>query len=107
MDYDATGKLIVDPAISILYTLKFLGLNAGIFVAWPIERRFVNFSTDINLEGKLTIVIIGYILLNIYFNLIEPLFGKTQIEFFLSHFILSILIIVVYPSIFKYFENKK
>lgn len=46
MDYDAAGKLIVDPAKMAIDAYKDVGFTIGILVPWIIERRFIKFTSD-------------------------------------------------------------
>ena len=60
-DYDAQGKLLVDGAKMANDTFKGVGWCAGFLIGWLLERRYVNFSTDVPLSRKLTRVMIGLI----------------------------------------------
>ena len=106
MDYDAAGKLIVDPAILTIDTFKNAGLAVATFIFWPIERRFIKFSTDGTLEEKVTRFIFGYIGLTLVIFVIMPLFGKTQIGGFLQNFVMMTFVILIYPAIIKFFQNR-
>ena len=53
-DYDAAGKLIVDGAKMANDTFKGCGYCIGFLVGWFLERRYVNFSTDIPVPQKLS-----------------------------------------------------
>ncbi len=48
-DYDVDGKLIVDGAKMARDTFRAVGYTLGILAGWILERRFVNFSTNIAL----------------------------------------------------------
>lgn len=106
LDYDAAGKLIVDPAIMTLDTFKGAGAAIGIFLSWPIERRFIKFLTDGTLETKLLRFICGFIGLEFILNVILPLMGETPLGGFLQNFLIMVFIIIIYPTIFKFFENR-
>lgn len=106
LDYDAAGKLIVDPAIMTLDTYKGAGAAIGIFLSWPIERRFIKFLTDGTLETKLLRFICGFIGLEFILNVILPLMGETPLGGFLQNFLIMVFIIIIYPTIFKFFENR-
>lgn len=106
LDYDAAGKLLVDPAKLTFDTFKYAGFAVGIFLSWPIERRYIKFTTDGTLETKVLRFICGFIGLEFIINVIIPLFGKTPIEGFLQYFILMVFVMMIYPFIFKFFENR-
>ena len=107
MDYDAAGKLIVDPAILTIDTFKNAGLAVTTFIFWPIERRFIKFSTDGTLEEKVTRFIFGYIGLTFIIYVIMPLFSKTPIGGFLQNFVLMTFVILIYPAIIKFFQDRR
>ena len=106
LDYDAAGKLLIDPAKLTFDTFKYAGFAVGIFLSWPIERRYIKFTTDGTLETKVLRFICGFIGLEFIINVIIPLFGKTPIEGFLQYFILMVFVMMIYPFIFKFFENR-
>lgn len=107
MDYDSAGKLLVDPAILMLDTFRNAGLAIATFISWPIERRFINFSTDGSLETKALRFICGFVALEFIVTTIMPLFGNTPIEAFLQFFVVVIFVMLIYPAIIKFFQNRK
>ena len=107
LDYDTAGKLIVDPAILTLDTFANAGSAVGTFLSWPIERRFIKFSTEGSLETKVTRFICGFIGLELIITVIFPLIGNTSIGYFLKYLVMSVFIILIYPSIIKFFQNRR
>ena len=53
-DYDAAGKLLVDGTKMANDTFKGVGWCMAFLVGWILERRFVNFTTDVRRLQKLT-----------------------------------------------------
>ena len=53
-DYDAAGKLLVDGTKMANDTFKGVGWCMAFLVGWILERRFVNFTTDVPRLQKLT-----------------------------------------------------
>lgn len=53
-DYDAAGKLLVDGTKMANDTFKGVGWCMAFLVGWILERRFVNFTTDVPQLQKLT-----------------------------------------------------
>ena len=107
MDYDSAGKLIVDPAILTIDTFRCAGSAVATFIWWPIERRFIKFSTDGSVEEKAARFIFGYIGLTFIITVIMPLFGKTPTGGFLASFVMISFVILIYPAIIKFFQNRK
>ena len=107
MDYDAAGKLLVDPAKLMLDTFRNAGLAIATFISWPIERRFIKFSSDGSLEDRALRFICGFVALEFIINVIMPLFGETPLEAFLEFFVLILFVMLIYPAIIKFFQNRK
>ena len=106
LDYDAAGKLIVDPAILTLDTFRNAGTAIGAFICWPIERRFVKFTTDGSLQTKVIRFICGFIGLELVVTVIMPLLGENPAGCFLQNFVLGAFVILIYPAIIKFFQNR-
>lgn len=107
MDYNAVGKLIVDPALTNIGVYLNFGIVCGIFFAWPLERRFVNFSSEGTSEEKIVRFAVGIIGLGILYTIILPFFGKSPWEYFLREFIIGLYIMLIYPAFIKFFQRKK
>ena len=107
MDYDSAGRLIVDPAIMAIDTFEYAGLAVGVFLTWPIERRFVKFSIEGSVESKVLRYIWGFIGLELMMNVILPLFGESFFEGFLKYALLMAFVVLIYPAIIKFFQNRK
>ena len=106
MDYDAAGKLIVDPAILTLDTFRNAGSAIAIFLSWPIERRFIKFSSDGDLETKILRFLCGFIGLEFVMNVIAPALGENPLGAFFQYFSIMIFVMLIYPAIIKYFQNR-
>ncbi len=76
VDYDAAGKVIVDPSKMSVDAFKNAGMGMGFIIGWFLERRFIKFSV----EGKWYIRIIRYaVCIGVYFLLKDyaaPLFSQ-------------------------------
>lgn len=106
VDYDAAGKLIVDPAKMILDSFRYSGVLCGFSVSWIIEKRFINFSVDGNLKDKLMRIICGFIAIELIETVVIPI-GKSNgpAGWFLGYFIMMVFIIVIMPLAIKYLQN--
>ncbi len=98
MDYDAEGKLIVDGAKMANDTFKGVGYCVAFLVGWIMERRFVNFSTEVPLAQKLMRAVIGllgyYVVSLILVSLIKtwiPGPAGTMISCFIQVFYVAFL----------------
>ena len=110
MDYDAAGKLIVDPAKMAIDAYKDVGFTIGILVPWVIERRFINFTSDGPLDSKFLRIAgayIGYmVLMYVLYPLIKACLNP-QLTNFLNFFMFPFYVIVIVPAVIKFFQNRK
>ncbi len=97
-DYDSEGKLIVDGAKMANDTFKGVGYSVAFLVGWILERRFVNFSTDISTRQKLTRAAIGLLSYYVVSLILVPLIktwipgpAGTVLSCFLQMFFVSFL----------------
>lgn len=109
MDYDAAGKLIVDPVKMAVEGYKDAGFCLGILISWVIERRFINFSCEGPIGRRILRVggaYIGYlILMKILYPLIKSAFTP-QISNFLNFFMFPFFVILLVPAVIKFFQNR-
>lgn len=109
MDYDSAGKLIVDPTKMALESFKNAGFSIGILLSWVIERRFIKFSTEGNLESKVLRVLVGFIGFEILLTVIVPFVGtlfSKQIGNFITYFLFPVYVIILVPLFIKFFKNR-
>lgn len=107
MDYDAAGKLIVDPAYVTLGSFYSSGLVAGFLVSWPLERRFIKFSHEGTNETKVVRFICGVIGIGLIEKVIIPIIGSsTPLQNFSGMFLIGVFVMLVYPAIIKFFQNR-
>ena len=106
MDYDAAGRIIVDPAVLVLDTFGNAGLAIAAFISWPLERRFIRFSTDGTAKSKAAIYVIGFVFLLAIETIVMPLFGQSNAESFLEQFVLIIFVMLIYPAIIRFLQNR-
>ena len=59
VDYDASGKLLVDGAKMANDTYKGVGWCIGYLAGWVLERRYIKFSTDVSMMTRVTRLTIG------------------------------------------------
>lgn len=108
VDYDASGKLLVDGAKMANDTYKGVGWSIGFLAGWVLERRYINFSTDVPMMTRvtrLTIGLMGYYAISLILNpllkdLITGPFG-TITTCFIQMFYVSF----IYPFLMKRLER--
>ena len=59
VDMDANGKVLVDGAKMANDTFKGVGWCVAFLTGWILERRFVQFSTDISMMKRMTRLTVG------------------------------------------------
>ncbi len=106
LDYNSAGKLIMDPAQVTLDTFKYVGLAIGVFLSWPIERRYINFLSEGTYKRKILRFICGLIPLIIIKKGTIQLVGKNPYGEFLEYLLMMIFIMIIYPKIIKSLQNQ-
>lgn len=73
-DYKADGSLLVDPKRMMRSGIRDCGYVTALAVSWFIERRFINFSTDVSIGERVCRAIIGCAFMGLcFFVLLPPL----------------------------------
>ena len=112
MDYDEAGKLLVDPQSMMKDGFKDGGRFLGVTVAWFLEKKFVNFSTEVSSSVKVTRCTFGILLLLVYEQILMPsitnaitnVTANSWVSFLFTFFELFLLIFL-YPLVFKTLEK--
>ena len=109
LNYDVTGKLIVDPKKMTVDGFKDPGVFFGIMTGWFIEKRFIKFDTSGTTAQKVARAVIGGFLYVVWETLLVGPLGKLAgigvVHFFLK-MSTPLLFMTVYPIIFKKIESK-
>ena len=107
-DYDAEGKLIVDGAKMANDTFKGVGYSVAFLTGWILERRFVNFTTEVPVQQKLMRAVIGLLGYYAVSLILTPLL-KTWVPgpagTFISCFIQMFYIAFLFPLCAKHMER--
>ena len=108
VDKDAAGKVLVEGAKMANDTFKGVGWCAAFLTGWILERRFVQFSTDISMVKRITRLAVG--LLSYYvFSLIFVPAVKNWISgapgTFVSCYLQMLYVAFIFPWILKRFEK--
>ena len=97
-DYDAEGKLLVDGAKMANDTFKGIGWCTGFLAGWILERRFVQFTTEVSRGAKLTRMATGVLIYYIVSLILVPLVKNglggpagTMVSSFLQLFYITFL----------------
>ena len=54
VDYDEAGNILVDGAKMAVDTYKGVGWCVGYLAGWVLERRYLNFTTDVSMMARMT-----------------------------------------------------
>ncbi|MBQ9044012.1 MAG: phosphatase PAP2 family protein [Eggerthellaceae bacterium] len=108
MDY-VDGNLLVDPVTMQKGSFEAAGICAGLAIAWFLERRLVDFSTDgldmraRVIRGVIGVVIVGitYVAGDVIFKAILPYNWAKLVQLFC----VVIMAVFVAPLVFQKFEN--
>lgn len=108
VDYNEAGELLVDGAKMAIDTYKGVGWCVGFLVGWILEKRYVNFSTDVPMMTRMTRLTIGllsyYAVSLILIPLVKswiPGVGGTISSCFIQMFYVTFL----FPLCIKHFEH--
>ena len=108
VDYNEAGELLVDGAKMAIDTYKGVGWCVGFLVGWILEKRYVNFSTDVPMMTRMTRLTIGllsyYAVSLILIPLVKswiPGVGGTISSCFIQMFYVTF----VFPLCIKHFEH--
>ncbi len=112
MDYDEAGKLLVDPQKMRKDGFKDVGRFLGITVAWFLEKKFVDFSTDVPVGTKVTRCVFGIFILLLYEQVLMPavtgaitdVVANSWVSFEFT-FLELLLLILLYPAAFQAWER--
>ncbi len=110
MDYDADGKLLVEPAKMMKDGYKDAGRFLGVCLGWYLERRYVRFSTDVPALTKAARCGVGVLVILVYELAFMPaVTGAVQGGWigFLLTFGELMLLTVVYPLCFSRLEGRR
>ena len=110
MDYNADGKLIVDPVKMQIDSWGDAGVFAPFILAWYVESRFVKFEpTGFNVKGVILCIVgmipLHYIIWNlggVMQGILGPHAGKLA-----SKSIMLFYIVVFWPIVIKLFSRKR
>ncbi len=112
MDYDAAGKLLVDPADMVVDCFKVAGMAVGAILGWFLERRFVRFEVNPKEAGfkrmavRFAIGALVVVLFSLAPKLLQMLgIGQNWYEF-LKSFLSIFAAAFVAPLVFTAIERK-
>lgn len=99
IDY-VDGKVLVDPVKMTIDSFKDPGTFFGVFLAWFIERRYINYSIEGTTYEKIKRCVIGIALMCAYYTIFINGIAKAiniNVVYFAIRAILPVLAICVYP----------
>lgn len=103
IDY-VDGVLLVDPKKMTVDGFKDPGRFFGIVLGWYLEKRFVNFDTDAELNVKVERCVFGALLTVFYWTAVVNPLGKfigVGVVHFVLHASIPLLMMVIYPMTFE------
>ena len=108
VDYDVSGNLLVDGAKMAMDTYKGVGWCIGCLTGWVLEKRYIDFSTDVPMMTRITRLTIGLLSYYAVSLILLPLLkgwipgvGGTIISCFIQMFYVSF----IFPYCIKHFEH--
>lgn len=108
VDKDAAGKVLVDGAKMANDTFKGVGWCIAFLTGWILERRFVQFSTDISMMKRITRLTVGllsyYAVSLIFVPLVKNWLSGVP-GTFVSCYLQMFYVSFIFPWILKRFEK--
>ena len=108
-DYDEAGKLLVDGAKMAVDTYKGVGWCIGCLTGWVLERRYIDFSTDVPMMTRMTRLATGllsyYAVSLILGSLLKGWIPGTA-GTILTCFIQMFYVTLIFPWCIKRFERQ-
>ena len=108
VDTDAAGKVLVDGAKMANDTFKGVGWCAAFLTGWILERRFVQFSTDISMMkrmSRLTIGLFSYYAVSLIFVPVIKGWISGPAGTFVSCYLQMFYVSFIFPWLLKHFEK--
>lgn len=109
IDYDATGKILVDPYDMLTDCYTGAGLFSGFLIGWLLENRFVKFDHEVSVKQLVLRGVIGSIILGLLYAVILPLavcMANPHLGHFIKYFVLIIYAVFLFPLCFNAIEKK-
>lgn len=108
VEYALDGSLLSDPIEMQMDGWQSTGMLLGIVLCWLIDRRFINFTTDIPRKYKIIRGIIALVLFAVLYmfalkkleHMINPLIGS-----FIRSFATMLICVGLYPAVFTKWEK--
>ena len=110
VDLDADGKVLVEGAKIANDTFKGASWCIAFLTGWILERRFVQFSTNISMMRRivrLTVGLLGYYVVSLIFASVIKKFLNGVLGTFLSCYLEMFYVSFVFPWLFNRFEKQK
>ncbi|MDO4547738.1 MAG: phosphatase PAP2 family protein [Clostridia bacterium] len=107
MDYAASGELLVDPEEMKNDVFVTVGITAGFFAGWLIERRFIKYSVSGTLITRIIRVAIGFAILMALLKTLGPSLAFLGMEManIVTYAALILFATVLYPIVFTKAER--
>lgn len=101
MDYDADGKLIVDPAKMAIDTYKGCGFSLAVLISWFVDRRWLHYEVSGSIVSRITYFAAGILGYFVIVYVACPLMPKDILGSVMDRFVRLIYIMLVVPYAIK------
>lgn len=99
LDYDAAGKLIVDPAKMAIDTYKGCGFFAAVLISWFVDRRWLKYQPKGTVIQRIVCYLIGIMGYFVVVYVIVPLLPQNIAGYILDRFVRLIYVMLIVPFI--------
>lgn len=107
MDYSASGVLLVDPAEMVTDCYAAAGCFSGFLIGFLLERRFVQFKTEVSIKARFGRSIFGAVVLYLCATYVRDILTDIHMYWgeFVFFFFAFVFILYLYPLIFTTVER--
>ena len=107
LDYDADGKLIVDPLKMAIDTYKGCGFSIGVLISWFIDRRWLKFQPDGAVMERVTYYVAGILGYFVIVYVLVPVLPNNIAGYFLDRFIRLVYVMLIVPFVINKIKTCK
>ena len=107
LDYDESGKLLVDPVTMAVDTYKNCGFFMAVLICWFVDRRWLKYEVTGTPMQRVTRYVAGILGYFAVLYVIVPLLPSTILGCVMNNFIRLLYVMLVVPACIKLSCNRK
>lgn len=105
LDYDADGKLIVDPLKMAIDTYKGCGFSMAVLISWFVDRRWLKYQPKGTAIERVTCYVAGILGYFVVVYIVVPVLPANIVGYVLDRFIRIVYVMLIVPFIISRKNN--